>query len=187
MAHGQLRIVGRHRPCADDDRVRQRAHAVKVHDVVVARHELRVTRGVAMNPSRLCPRCPIVMGRLDVAEQIGRYRFNSSARASLGASSDRHPPPGDQRRTASGSSGFTGCSSEWRSSSERDRATGLVKWFRQRRGAADDAPCGSAVDPSWRGETSTATVHATMPHRLARLPRFCRSDRGTVRRPRRTR
>ena len=72
--------------------------------------------GVAMNPSRLCPRWPMVMGRRDVAEQIGRYRFRSSDRASPGASRDRHPPPGDHARTASGSSGFTGRSSDRKSS-----------------------------------------------------------------------
>ena len=45
VARGELRIVGRHGPGADDDRVAQRAHAVQVHDVVAARDGLRVAGG----------------------------------------------------------------------------------------------------------------------------------------------
>ena len=42
MARGQLRIVGRNRAGADDDRVAERAHAVKVQDVLFAGHVLRL-------------------------------------------------------------------------------------------------------------------------------------------------
>ena len=108
MARRELRVVGGHRAGADDDRVAQRAQAVQVHDVLVAGDELRVAGMGGDEAVEALSRWPTVIGRVDVAEQTGRYRFNSSARASFGASSDRHPPPGDHARTASASSGFTG-------------------------------------------------------------------------------
>ena len=113
--------------------------------------------GVAINPSRLCPRWPIVMGRVDVAEQTGRYRFNSSARASFGASSDRHPPPGDHARTASASSGFTGLELGPKVQGERDRARGRGSGSASAAAPRTMLHAISAVAPSLRGETSTVT------------------------------
>ena len=44
MARRELRIVGRDRPRADDHRLRERAHAVQMQDVFLARHVLRFAR-----------------------------------------------------------------------------------------------------------------------------------------------
>ena len=44
VTRGELRVVGRHRARADDDRVAERAHAVEVQDVLVAGDELRIAR-----------------------------------------------------------------------------------------------------------------------------------------------
>src|SRR5262245_47672667 len=99
----------------------------------------------------------MVIGRLDVAEQIGKYRFSSSVRGSLELSNDRHPVPGDHERTACGSSGFVGRNSEWMSMPNVSGRPVFCSGSARPAAPRTMLHAVAAVDPSWRGVTSTAT------------------------------